>query len=356
MNRQFSPGTMHPRHPRSRIAQGLIVCVLLTVLVVVIVGESTLPDNPAMGGFMLLTVLFATWLLPTPLSASVAAVATFSPFLSQSINGVDLLTARFQFIAIGVTAVLSEAAVRGVVAREAQQLQLNERLRQFAADAAHELRTPLTAMRAQLETTLRQPRSPDELVDAVRGALRNAERLIRVSESLLTMARIDAGVLAIQSERIDVADLIEEAQARWQRHAQLAGVTLDQAVEGDGSASGDAILLGRLLDNLLGNAIRHTPSGGKVTLGMQRPNPGVIELAISDSGSGIPEALAGTVFDRFTRAAPGPHGTEGGAGLGLALCAAIAKAHGGEIAIDQAFVTGTRITVQIPVTADLACV
>jgi signal transduction histidine kinase len=110
---------------------------------------------------------------------------------------------------------------------------------------------------------------------------------------------------------------------------------------------GDADLLRRLLDNLLSNAVRHTPPGGSVTVSAQRDGGGW-QIAVADTGPGVPAALRPRLFDRFSRGDGARRRDSGGAGLGLSLCAAIAAAHGGDIAIDDTAPGGARFVVRLP--------
>jgi signal transduction histidine kinase len=333
--------------PRARVAI-LLACVALVVLVGAV--EITVPNNPTLGGFLLLAVLFAAWLLPTVLSAVIALAAIVVTLLTAFDGAVDPLTGKFQFIAVVVTACLSELTVRSLVAREDAQQATAEQLRRFTADAAHELRNPLSALQSELETTLRQERTSAELTATVRLALKNTQRLVKISESLLTLSRSDAGGLMTTVTRIDLSDVLEEAYARWESHASTLGVQLSKRLECEAAVDGDALLLGRLVDNLLENALSHTPRGGDVTIRLQPSPPSACILSISDSGPGIPARLRPVVFERFARGDSARSRRTGGAGLGLAICAAIVSAHKGTIAIDDGAVAGTRMAVRLPVT------
>lgn len=341
----FAPRQVTAARPRLAI---LLACLLLVVLVGAV--EITVPNNPTLGGFLLLAVLFAAWLLPTVLSALIALAAVAVTAITTLAEAVDPLTGKFQLIAVVVTACLSELTVRSLVAREQSQQATAEQLRRFTADAAHELRNPLSALQSELETTLRQERSTAELTATVRLALKNTQRLVKISESLLTLSRSDAGGLMTSVTRIDLTDVLEEAYARWESHASTLGVRLSKQLECEAAVEGDALLLGRLVDNLLENALSHTPRGGDVSIRLQPSPPSACIMSITDSGPGIPALLRPVVFERFARGASARSKRTGGAGLGLAICAAIVSAHKGTVTIDDGVVAGTRMAVRLPVT------
>jgi signal transduction histidine kinase len=322
----------------------------LGMLALVTIVEIVVPNNPTLGGFLLLGVLFAAWLLPTPYSAVITLFAIAVTIFTALEGAIDPLTAKFQFTAVVVTACLSEMTVRSLVARERVQAATTDHLRRFTADAAHELRNPLSALQSELEISLRQERSSDELTATVRLALKNTQRLVKISESLLTLSRSDAGGLMTLVGHIDLSDVLEEAYARWEGHASAMGVRLTKTLRCEASLDGDSLLLGRLFDNLLENALAHTPRNGVVSIGMAPSPPGGCTVTITDSGPGIPAALRPVVFERFARGDSSRSRRTGGAGLGLAICAAIVSAHKGTIAIDDDHVGGTRIVVRLPVT------
>jgi signal transduction histidine kinase len=339
-----------PRQPTSWVTRAATFLGCATVLVLVLVIELVVPNNPTLGGMLLLAVLFATWLLPTPLAAVITAAAVAVTLVTALTGSVDPLTAKFQFVAVVVTACLSELTVRSLIARDRAQVATTEQLRRFTADAAHELRNPLSALQSDLEITLLQPRTPDELTATVRLALKNTQRLVKISESLLTLSRGDAGGLMTSVSRVDISDVLEEAYARWEGHASALGVRLTRQLSCEGIVEGDALLLGRLFDNLLENALAYTPKGGTVALALAPSPPGACVISISDTGPGVPAALRPVIFERFSRGDTSRSRKTGGAGLGLAICTAIVSAHKGTISLDHERVAGTRIDVRLPVT------
>jgi signal transduction histidine kinase len=339
-----------PRQPSTLMARATTFLGCAAMLVLVVLIEIMVPNNPTLGGMLLLAVLFATWLLPTPLAAVITAAAVVVTLVTAFTGAVDPLTAKFQFVAVVVTACLSELTVRSLIARDRAQDATTEQLRRFTADAAHELRNPLSALQSDLEITLLQPRTPDELTATVRLALKNTQRLVKISESLLTLSRSDGGGLITTVSRVDISDVLEEAYARWEGHATALGVHMTEQLECEGIVDGDALLLGRLFDNLLENALGYTPRGGSVTLALTPAPPGACVISITDNGPGIPASLRPVIFERFSRGDASRSRKTGGAGLGLAICTAIVSAHKGTITLDDERVAGTRIVVRLPVT------
>ena len=200
-----------------------------------------------------------------------------------------------------------------------------QRQRAFVDDASHELRTPVAILRGELELALADPSNHDEVVAALRSSLEEAERLSRVAEDLLVLARVDTGMLAIQRERVDLLDVAAHARERAARQASSAEIS----VEGSSIAvAGDHVWLEQMLGNLLRNAVR-VADRIVINVAADDHNDGSATITVADDGPGFPPELLPVVFDRFARS----HRREGeaGAGLGLAIVAAYAAAHGGSV-------------------------
>jgi signal transduction histidine kinase len=339
----------HPQSIRTRGGRMVAIVVCLTIIGGVLIGEVGVPGNVTFGGFSLLAVLAAAWTLPAPLYVPIMFAALALPPYANILGGIDPLTAKFQFSATAVACVLAILTVRALKATEVQRQRSHESLMRFTADAAHELRSPLTLMRSTLEHLLRQPRATAEYEERTRVVLREVERLISVSNSLLVLAQNDAGLLALKREPVDLCDVIAELDARWEATARNAGVDLFTRCPDGARLIGDGAMVGRALDNLVENAVRYTPRGGTVTVSAR--SDGIMwRVVVADTGTGIPQAFQGRLFERFSRAEDGRGRSSGGVGLGLSLCAAIAQAHGGTIELDRSNATGTRIVLNLPVT------
>jgi signal transduction histidine kinase len=199
-----------------------------------------------------------------------------------------------------------------------------QRERSFVADASHELRTPLALMKAELDLALRKPRPTPELEEALRSAAAETDRMVRLAEDLLVLAQADDGRLPIRRDELHAADLLETVREAFQTRAEGSGRKV-QAQPADGVAlTGDRLRLEQALGNLVDNALRH--GSGDVSLSAVERNSRV-ELHVVDDGQGFPPEFLPRAFERFGRADNAR--TSGGAGLGLALAAAIAEAHRG---------------------------
>jgi heavy metal sensor kinase len=221
-------------------------------------------------------------------------------------------------------------------------------LQRFTADAAHELRAPLALMRAQVDVVLRRDRTSDEYRASHRALLEEIERLSRMADQLLLLARADAGVLQARTEEVDLPELLESIVERWRPAAMARDVRLDSDLPLEGDLRADPELLRRLFDNLLDNALRHTPAHGSVLLSASTDD-GAWRIAVADTGPGVAPELRPHLFERFARADPARGRETGGAGLGLSLSAAIAGVHGGSIAVEEARAgRGARFVVVLP--------
>jgi heavy metal sensor kinase len=222
-------------------------------------------------------------------------------------------------------------------------------LQRFTADAAHELRAPLSVLRAELEVSLAKQRSAAEHVDTERVALAEIERLTTLADQLLTLTRADAGALVTDRQPVDLGDLVDETVERWRPLASGKGVSLIAEVVDEGATNGDALLLRRVLDNLVDNAVRHTPQGGSVTVRLARADTSW-RIEVSDTGPGVAPGVRETLFERFTRGDTARGRDTGGAGLGLALARAIVELHSGSITLAGGG-PGATFVVTLPVAA-----
>jgi signal transduction histidine kinase len=186
-------------------------------------------------------------------------------------------------------------------------------------------------MRSELELSLSRARSASEYQASQRVLLAEVEHLSRVAEQLLLLARADAGTLMPVRERVDVVDFVTETEHRWTAESNRNNVSIKTRKPAEGLVQVDPSLLRRVIDNLIENAIRHAPAGSEVGLSAF-PDGGGWVFEVADRGPGVPAGLRPRLFERFfsvdeIRTRDG----NSGAGLGLALGAAIARAHGGEL-------------------------
>jgi two-component system OmpR family sensor kinase len=203
-----------------------------------------------------------------------------------------------------------------------------ERERAFVADASHELRSPLAVLRGELELAGRPGRGPGELTAAVRLAAEEAERLSRITDDLLLLARGDSGHLDLRLAETDLRELIGRSVGLAAGRLAAAGVTCRAEVPPGTRGRVDPDRIRQAVDNLLDNALRFAPRGSVIVVAAADEGPDV-RIEVSDDGPGFPEAFLPHAFERFRRPDTGRSRGGGGAGLGLAIVAAIAAAHGG---------------------------
>jgi heavy metal sensor kinase len=220
-----------------------------------------------------------------------------------------------------------------------------EQIRQFSTDVSHELRTPLTVVRGQLEVALFTARTVEQYRDAMADALEGVERLSNIVRALLMLSQAESGQLALQKTEIDLADLVRDLVDQHQIPAEAEGVRLSAALPATCAVSADRIQIERLVSNLLGNAIKYTPAGGRVKVSLI-PSVDHVKLIVEDTGVGISLEHLPHIFDRFYRVPSAD--AEKGLGLGLSFVAWIAKAHGGSVNVESTLQEGTRFTVLLP--------
>lgn len=221
-----------------------------------------------------------------------------------------------------------------------------ERERRFVDDASHELRTPLSVLRTELEVTLQRPRPPAELETVLRSALEETERLQSLAEDLLVLARL-GGALPIRRTEVDVADVVRSAVRRHIGLAQEREVSISCDAASAAMASVDAARLRQAIDNLMSNALRHTPPGGRVQVEAS-VRDGQVEIAVDDTGAGFDPAFLPRAFDPFARSDEGRARDDGGTGLGLAIVRAIVDAHGGGVEAANRAEGGARVVLRLP--------
>jgi signal transduction histidine kinase len=239
---------------------------------------------------------------------------------------------------------------------ERQQRELREldRLKdEFVATVSHELRTPLTSMVGFLEILREQATGP--LTDDQRNFLeivaRNADRLTRLVGDLLFVARLDADQLHLDVGDVDVAALLAEAVESARATALHRGVRLElEAAHGLAHLRGDGERLRQLIDNLISNALKFTPEGGRVAV-RARSAGGAVRIDVSDTGIGIPVDEVGRIAERFFRASSATERQIPGTGLGLAISKAIVDAHGGSVEVESQVGVGTTFRVDLPLAA-----
>ncbi|MFI5786999.1 sensor histidine kinase [Streptomyces sp. NPDC051640] len=225
----------------------------------------------------------------------------------------------------------------------AHRARLEEQRKAMVSDVAHELRTPLSNIRGWLEAAQDGLADPDPAF--VSSLLEEAVLLQHIIDDLQDLAAADAGVLRLHHEPVEARELLSQVAAAHQARAENAGVTLAVAGTAPGPAlRADPVRLRQAVGNLVSNAVRHTPEGGRVTLRAYaaEEGDGAVLVEVADTGSGIPSEDLPHVFDRFWRAEKSRSRRTGGSGLGLAIVRKLVEAHGGTV--DAASVEGEGST------------
>ena len=228
--------------------------------------------------------------------------------------------------------------------------------RRFMADASHELRTPVAILRTEADVTLSRPnRTEAEYRDSVAVMRDSARRLGRIVDDLFLLARADAGHVPLRRAPLYLEEVVDGAARAVRAMAYERSVAIEVAPLEDSPFVGDADLLGRLLLNLLDNAIKYSPNGGNVTLSLKRIGR-EYRISVTDTGTGIPTEVQSQIFDRFFRVDKARAREEAdqtsGAGLGLAIARWIAEAHRGRLELVRSDTRGSEFLVSLPIGDD----
>jgi signal transduction histidine kinase len=233
--------------------------------------------------------------------------------------------------------------VRSFNAMSRQVAQIEASQRDFLAAAAHDLRTPLTTIagytQAMRDGLITDPAARERTLETIAG---ESERMSRLIRDLLDLARLQSGQLALHRQPIEVQEMLTAAIERFRAQADEKRIQLTVSAQ-PVTMSLDHDRVARVLDNLLANALRHTPSGGSVLLAVLRSN-GDAEVLVEDSGPGIPPELLPRLFERYARGDDGPDRH----GLGLAVASEIITAHGGTLSAENRAEGGARFRIRIP--------
>ena len=222
-----------------------------------------------------------------------------------------------------------------------------ESMRRFVADASHELRTPISVIRGEADVALSHDRAAGEYRESLAIVLDESRRLSRLVDDLLHLARADAGHVRLQVRDFYFNDLLAECCRSVQTLAAARHIQLECRAGGDVPFRGDEELLRRLVVNLLDNAIRYTPVGGKVSAELEAHGADV-RVRVSDTGVGIAPEAASHIFERFYRADKARSREDGGFGLGLPIVKWIAESHNGGVEVTSRPEAGSTFTVTLP--------
>lgn len=219
-------------------------------------------------------------------------------------------------------------------------------MRRFMADAAHELRTPIAVLRTRAEVALQREREPAAYIETLSRVEDEAKRLGGIVGDLLTLAHADAGEWPVAHDRLFLDDIAIDAADAAHVLARQRGVTLEVGTFEESPIIGDRALVRQLLMQILDNAVKFTPQGGRVRVDVSASN-GTSTVVVADTGIGIPASQIPHVFDRFYRAENARERAPG-AGLGLSIARWIASAHGASVALDSTPGVGTKVVLTFP--------
>ena len=239
---------------------------------------------------------------------------------------------------VGVTIILQDVT---------RMLRFDELKNNLVATVAHEFRTPLTSLRMAVHLCAEESVGPlnDKQLDLMQAARQDTERLQQIVDDLLDLSRIQSGRMELHRRRVSAESLVREAVLPFTAAARDKGVTLKTEIfPGSGEVDVDTERMQLVLANLIGNAVRYTPSGGTVTVRGRRTDTATV-IDVQDTGPGIPKQYQTAVFDKFFRL---PGSSSGGAGLGLYIAKEIAMAHGARLTLTSEAGQGSLFTVELP--------
>jgi heavy metal sensor kinase len=224
-----------------------------------------------------------------------------------------------------------------------------DQMRRFTADASHELRTPLTAMRSVGEIGLRGKRDPSDYREIIGSMLEEVDRLSLLVDRLLTLSRADSGESMLARERVDLAELAAEVTTQLDVLAEEKQQALTVEAGGPSICMGDRMVLRQALLNLVDNAIKYSPAGGRICVKVSTSAAGMAVLDVSDTGPGISDELRPRVFDRFYRADRSrSRENGGGTGLGLSIARWAVEVNGGQLTLESSEGSGATFRITLP--------
>lgn len=315
-----------------------------------LVGASTEPMRDTLAGFL----GSMAWLIPSGML--LAAISAWW-MARRALMPVGALATAARGIAVG--SLDRRLPVRGAGDElDNLALEFNETLarleravgemKQFTFSISHELRTPLAVLRGEAEVALMQASTADQYRNILVSQLEEFEKLTRMINQLLTLARAESGDVKIEHDAVDISAMTQSLAEQLKPVAASKDITLAWNCERNVTVLGDSGWLERIILNLTDNAIKFTPGGGHVNLRVARNTQNAI-LEVSDNGTGIPAEALPYIFERFYRADPSRSNRFDGAGLGLSLVKWAVDQHHGSIHVDSAPQKGSRVTVTLPV-------
>ena len=239
-------------------------------------------------------------------------------------------------LAVAVNELLSDVSVAFALVKE------------FTSDAAHELRTPLAGLSVMLEASLGRELTPQEARAVLDDAYEQTMRLRRLVDDLMLLSRLDSGEVEGELVTLDLVEVLDDLQELWSAAGEEKGIRIEVTRDPSLPVCGRALLLRRLLANLVDNALRCTPRDGSIRIAAKRVER-EIEMTVSDTGPGIALAEIPKLFNRFYRSDADRDRRTGGTGLGLSICVKIAEMHKGSLDVQSELGKGSTFRVKLPV-------
>jgi signal transduction histidine kinase len=308
-------------------------------------GDNLLPPVVQAGLIALLPSVLLALLISRSISKPLQQVASAAEAIARGEAGT-------RAPASGPTEVRALARSFNTMADQVEATHQSQR--DFVANVSHELKTPLTSIQGFSQALLDGTAStPEATARAARVIHQEAERMRRMVDDLLVLARFDAGQMTLARDQVELGPLLRGCIEKLTPQARAAQVTLEmdaaQQVEAQPAVTGDADRLAQVFANLIDNGIAHTSAGGTVTVTLHSAAENVAEIAVTDTGEGIPPEALSRIFERFYQVDKArSHARSRGAGLGLAITKEIIEAHGGTIAAESVVGLGSKFTVRLP--------
>lgn len=325
------------------------------MLVIAVLRDGAGGSISGFGGFFLLPIIYVALLagrLELLLGLGALTLANVVPLVAVGAPEYPMTGWRGSVVQVGTAAIAGFTIQQLVGATREHNAELREldRLKdEFVALVSHELRTPLTSIIGYLEMVLDEGRETldEEQLRFLRTVERNVVRLSRLVDDLLFIARLDAGRMEISARELELEPVLRESAEAARPAADGKSVTLDVEIEPLARVAGDRARLAQLVDNLVSNAVKFTPAGGRVAIRASNGS-GRVRVEVSDTGVGIPAAEVPRLFTRFYRASTARTSETPGTGLGLAISQSIAEAHGTRIEVASKPGTGTTFRFDLP--------